>query len=181
MRSLLLICLLIGGVAVAMPSIFTHYMEPSGRERPARAAAAEASLEVEVESPTSRREAASRLVEIKAERDGHFYVEATVNFRPVRLMVDTGATVVALRVSDAEAAGIRIREAEFVYPVQTANGTTKAAEALLESISVSDIELRNIRALIVPDDQLAISLLGGSFLHGLRRFEVADGTLVFEN
>ncbi len=120
-------------------------------------------------------------MEVKAERDGHFYVDALVNFRPVRLMVDTGATVVALRVSDAEAAGIRVRDADFVNPVQTANGTTNAAEAMLESISVSDIELRNVRALIVPDEQLSVSLLGGSFLHGLRRFEVADGTLIFEN
>ncbi len=96
-------------------------------------------------------------------------------------MVDTGATVVALRASDAAAAGIRVRDADFVNPVQTANGTTNAAEALLESIAVSDIELHNVRALVVPDDRLAVSLLGGSFLHGLRRFEVADGTLVFEN
>ncbi len=99
----------------------------------------------------------------------------------MRLMVDTGATVVALRVSDAAAAGIHVRDADFTNPVQTANGTTNAAETTIESISVSDIEVRNIRALIIPDDQLAISLLGGSFLHGLRRFEVADGRLIIEN
>ena len=70
-------------------------------------------------------------------------------------MVDTGATVVALRASDAAAAGIRVRDADYVNPVQTANGTTNAAEAMLDSISVDDIEVSNIRALIVPDDQLS--------------------------
>jgi aspartyl protease family protein len=171
MRPLLVASLLIAGFAVAMPSIFTSYMEPSARPRSAASAV----------SDVPSRKPQGRQVEVKAGRDGHFYVVAEVNFRPVRLMVDTGATVVALRVSDAETAGIRLRDADFVNPVQTANGTTNAAEALLESVSVNDIELRNVRALVIPDDQLSVSLLGGSFLHGLRRFEVADGTLIFEN
>jgi aspartyl protease family protein len=125
--------------------------------------------------------AGPRQVEIKAERDGHFYVDAEINMRPVRLMVDTGATVVALRMSDAQAAGLRPRQADFINPVQTANGTTMAAETMLDSIVVEDVEVRDIRALVIPDDQLSISLLGGSFLNGLERFEVADGTLIFEN
>jgi predicted aspartyl protease len=33
---------------------------------------------------------------------------------------------------------------------------------------------------VLPDDQLAISLLGGSFLHGLERFEVSGGSLILE-
>jgi aspartyl protease family protein len=120
-------------------------------------------------------------VEFKAGRDGHFYVDAEVNFREVRFMVDTGATVVALRVSDAAAAGIRPRAADFLHPVQTANGTTNAAEAVLDSVTVAEIEVRNVRALVLPDEQLSVSLLGGSFLNGLERFEVTDGTLIFEN
>jgi aspartyl protease family protein len=173
MRPLLVASLLIAGFAVVLPSVFTSYMKPSARPSSAASAVSEVR--------TSEHQSPGRQVEVKAGRDGHFYVVAEVNFRPVRLMVDTGATVVALRVSDAEAAGIRPREADFINPVQTANGTTNAAEALLESVSVDDIELRNVRALVIPDDQLSVSLLGGSFLHGLRRFEVADGTLIFEN
>ncbi len=181
MRSLLLVSLLIGGLALALPSVFTNYMRPAVTGHGAAAHSVQVAQDVPEAPPADRQQTASRQVEVKAERDGHFYVDAEVNFRPVRLMVDTGATVVALRVSDAAAAGIRVRDADFVNPVQTANGTTNAAEAMLESISVSDIELRNVRALIVPDAQLSVSLLGGSFLHGLRRFEIADGTLTFEN
>jgi aspartyl protease family protein len=179
MRTLLVISLLIGGIAVAMPSLFTNYMGRTARHASVQAVVPE--TPDEAATPARQKNDGSRQVEIPAERDGHFYVDATINLRPVRLMVDTGATVVALRASDAAAAGIRVRDADFVNPVQTANGTTNAAEALLESISVSDIELRNVRALVVPDDRLAVSLLGGSFLNGLRRFEVADETLIFEN
>ena len=106
---------------------------------------------------------------------------AEINARPVHLMVDTGATVVALRQSDAVSAGIRLMPGDFTNPVQTANGTTMAAETEIDSIMVEDIEVQRIRALVLPDDQLSISLLGASFLNGLERYEVADGTLIFEN
>jgi aspartyl protease family protein len=174
MRSLLAASVLIAGVAVAMPALFKSYMpEP-------RSAHAVDSEMVAAEDGASI-PAGPRQVEIAAANDGHFYVDAEINFRPVHLMVDTGATVVALRQSDAEAAGIRLQRGDFTNPVQTANGTTMAAQTLLDSIVVEDVEVRNIRALVIPDDQLSISLLGGSFLNGLQRFEVADGTLIFEN
>lgn len=176
MRFLLALCLLIGAVAVAMPVLFTSYVSKPQVGN----AVAEAETPAEAEQATEE-SPSSRQVEIRAESDGHFYVDAEINLRPVRLMVDTGATVVALRQSDAQAAGIRPRQADFINPVQTANGTTMAAEAVLDSVIVQEVEVRNIRALIIPDEQLSISLLGGSFLNGLGRFEVADGTLIFEN
>ena len=180
MRSLLVASLLICGIAVAAPSILSSYIAPAATQHVA-ARPNNPEVSAEPESQAAQHQSASRQVAVKAGRDGHFYVDAEVNLRPVHLMVDTGATVVALRASDAAAAGIRVRATDFTNPVQTANGTTNAAEATLESISVADIEIRNVRALIVPDELLSVSLLGGSFLHGLRRFEVADGTLIFEN
>jgi aspartyl protease family protein len=175
MRPLLITCILIGLAAVVAPNFFTHYLrQPVVANVAAEGAPAS-------DNPESPSPAEPRQVEIRAERDGHFYVDAQINNRPVRLMVDTGATVVALRASDAAAAGIRVAKSDFTNPVQTANGTTMAAEAQLDSVAVDDIEVRHIRALIVPDDQLSLSLLGGSFLNGLQRFQVADGTLIFEN
>jgi aspartyl protease family protein len=174
MRALLFASLLIVLVSASAPSLFTLYVQRWGGSE--ASAAPEVAAEAEPAMPNS-----SRFVRIKAESDGHFYVEAIVNFRPVRLMVDTGATVVALRQSDAASAGIRVHASDFQYPVQTANGVTKAAEALLDRVIVTDIEVGAVRALILPDDQLTVSLLGGSFLGKLARFEVQNGTLIFEN
>ena len=170
MRQLLFACIVIAVTAAAAPGLFTRYVEAQGGPPSAEAASA-----------APARSSALSQVEIEAERDGHFYVDAEINFRPVRLMVDTGATVIALRQSDAAAAGIRPHRADFERPVATANGTTYAAEAKLDSVAVRDIEINGVRALILPDDQLSISLLGGSFLNRLARFEVAGGTLMFEN
>jgi len=172
MRPLLFASLLIVLASVSAPGLVSRYLDRP-RIGPAPAAPA---LAAEEELHSS-----SRSVEIEAERDGHFYIEAHINLRPVRMMVDTGATVVALRRSDAEAAGIRVRPADFDQPVQTANGTTQAAEATLDTIAVEAIEIERVRALILPDEQLSVSLLGGSFLSRLERFEMRSETLIFEN
>ena len=179
MRALLIGSILLALIAVAMPRMFAYFV----KEPRADTVSAEVNTgEEAADGASGHASAASRSVSIEAERDGHFYVDAEINARrPVRLMVDTGATVVALRQSDALSAGIRLMPADFTNPVQTANGTAMAAETQIDSIMVEDIEVHRIRALVLPDEQLSISLLGGSFLNGLERYEVADGTLIFEN
>jgi aspartyl protease family protein len=178
MRSLLIGSILIAAIAVAMPQMFAYYVQ---EPRANSASAVDSGDAAVVDGESQSGSAASGQVSIEAERDGHFYVDAEINARPVRLMVDTGATVVALRQSDAVSAGIRLVPADFTNPVQTANGTTMAAETQIDSIMVEHIEVQQVRALVLPDDQLSISLLGGSFLNGLERYEVAEGTLIFEN
>ena len=173
MRTLLLASIVIALAAVSAPAFFKRYMEGAPAVRANEVA--EAAREPGAASQ------ASDQVEIAASGDGHFYVEAEINFGHVRMMVDTGATAIALRESDALEVGIRLRPGDFVHPVQTANGTTHAAEAELDTIAIGSIEIENVRALVIPDDQLAISLLGGSFLSRLARFEIAEGTLIFEN
>jgi aspartyl protease family protein len=176
MRTLLLASLVIALAAVSAPAFFKRYMEGTS------SVAANEVTEIDAATGETRETSpASDLVEIAASDNGHFYVEAEINFGRVRMMVDTGATTIALRESDALEAGIRLRPGDFVHPVQTANGMTHAAEAELDTIAIGSIEIENVRALVIPDDQLAISLLGGSFLSRLARFEVAEGTLIFEN
>jgi aspartyl protease family protein len=179
MRNLLFACIAIALVAVWAPGMLSYYID----RRDAREASSADELPLAFDSVEPGEAHASALdqVEIEAESDGHFYVDADVNFERVRLMVDTGATVTALRQSDAEAAGMRFIGGDFTFPVATANGTAYAAETELDSVAVDGIEVEKVRALVLPDEQLAVSLLGGSFLNRLSRYEVADGTLIFEN
>jgi len=173
MRALLAASIVIVLAAASAPAFLKRYLQDSPR--------AEADEVVEMVGDVEAGSRPGEQVEIDVSNDGHFYVDAEINFGSVRMMVDTGATAIALRESDALEAGIRLRPGDFVYPVQTANGTTSAAEAELDTIAIGDIEIENVRALVIRDDQLAVSLLGGSFLSRLARFEIADGTLIFEN
>jgi len=122
----------------------------------------------------------ARSIVIPRDARGHFQVDALVDGRHLNFMVDTGASVIALTASDAARLGIHPATHEFVAEVRTANGTVRAAPAQLDAVEVGDIVVRDVAALVLPDEALSDNLLGLSFLSRLRRFEYTDGKLVLE-
>jgi aspartyl protease family protein len=171
MRSIFLFAAVIFGLALFAPDLLDRWSEQAQAEDASRRAA----------SVNSRANDYRREVEIPSSRDGHFYVDVDIEGRSVSVMVDTGATIVALRESDAERAGIRVHTSDFDQPMSTANGVTYAAAVTLRRVTIDGIEVRDVDAVVLPDEQLHISLLGASFLNHLRRFQVADNVLVMEN
>lgn len=121
-----------------------------------------------------------RSLMLQANRQGHFEVEARIDGRAVDFMVDTGASTIALRESDAARIGIRPRPKDYVAIVSTANGKVKAAPARLERIEVGGITVYDVQALVLPDEALNVNLLGVSFLSRLKRYEYAGGRMVLE-
>ena len=119
-----------------------------------------------------------REVRIAAAADSQFYVEAAVNRREARFLVDTGATYVALRESDARAAGVYTSRADYTYPVKTANGETRAAFVTLDEIEISGLRVDGVKAFILRDEQLAVNLLGMSFLSRLESVEARRGEMI---
>ncbi len=119
-----------------------------------------------------------REVRIAASRDHQFYVDAEVNRRRAKFLVDTGASYVALRDSDAREAGIYTSHTDYTYPVRTANGETNAAFVTLDEIEINGIRVEGVKAFILPDNQLAINLLGMSFLSRIESVEARAGELV---
>src|SRR5262245_36240999 len=71
-------------------------------------------------APAARPAARGPVVEIDAESSGHFNAEAEINGRSVEVMIDTGATMVALSYEDAERAGLRLGDRDFTRTVSTA-------------------------------------------------------------
>jgi aspartyl protease family protein len=124
---------------------------------------------------------APRTVTVRKDRRGHFQVEASINGRRMDLMVDTGASVIALTRRDAQRIGLNPAPRDFTAEVRTANGTVRAAPARLDAVEISGIVVRDVTALVVPDEALSENLLGLSFLSRLRRYEYSDGRLVLEN
>ena len=119
-------------------------------------------------------------MELASGRDGHFRVDARVNGRHIDFMVDTGASQVILRETDAANAGLHPMPRDYTATVSTANGRIKAAPATLERIEVGDITVFDVPALVLPDEVLSTNLLGVSFLSRLRRYEYADGRMMLE-
>ena len=120
----------------------------------------------------------AREVRITASSDHHFYVNANVNRAGGRFLVDTGASYVALRDSDANSFGIFTTPNDFSFPVRTANGETKAAMVTIDEIDIEGIRLDGVRAFVLQDDQLAVNLLGMSFLSRLESVEARGRELI---
>lgn len=92
------------------------------------------------------------------------------------MLVDTGASVIALTGADAQAAGIYWDESE-VRPVgRGASGTVYGVPKRLDEVAIGDLSQRNVEAIIVPRG-LDISLLGQSYLSRLGRVDISGNTM----
>jgi aspartyl protease family protein len=119
-------------------------------------------------------------VTLVADPLGHFFVEPIVNGTRLRMMVDTGASLVVLSRDDARLIGINPAPAEFRVKVSTANGPVLVAPITLKEITVGPLSVRDVPAAVFPDNKLQLGLLGMSFLSKLSHFEVAGGRLVLK-
>jgi aspartyl protease family protein len=112
--------------------------------------------------------------------DGHFWANAEVDGHPVRFLVDTGATAVALTADDARNLGLDPSSLQYQYTVMTANGPAKAAQVKLGLVSVGRAEVSDVDAFVI-DKGLETSLLGMSYLGRLARFEATPDALVLRS
>lgn len=119
-------------------------------------------------------------VQLRAGGDGHFHATAYMNGRPVEVMVDTGASVVALSHEDAERAGIFLKDSDFTHKVNTANGVAKVAPVTIAKIEIEDITVRNVEGVVSERGRLNQTLLGMAFLNRLNRAEIRKGLLILE-
>ena len=128
-----------------------------------------------------QRQAGERAVRIRKRGDGHFVARVAVEGASVNMLVDTGASTVVLRQSDATELGVDTRRLRYTVPVQTANGLAYAAHARLNQVSVGTIVLSRVDALVAQPGALKESLLGMSFLSRLRSYEFAGEYLTLRN
>ena len=119
-------------------------------------------------------------VELTADARGHFIVEAQVNGRTIDVMVDTGATAVAMSFEDAERAGIYVRPSDYTQRANTANGIARIAPVKIDSISIGGITVRDVRGAVAEPGALSGTLLGMTFLSRLSRAELTRGRLILE-
>lgn len=101
--------------------------------------------------------------ELRRAGDGHFYAGVTVGGRPMTMLVDTGASVVALTGADARAAGLHWNPAQLAVVAQGASGPIRGVALTLDRVTLGGHEVHNVEAVIIPEG-LPISLLGQSFL-----------------
>lgn len=111
--------------------------------------------------------------------DGHFWANGTINGRPVRFLIDSGATTTALSRATAEATGVDIDESGFPVVLETANGTVEARRARIAKLVIGSITRSDLGA-TVSVELGETNLLGMNFLSTLKSWRVEGSTLVLE-
>ncbi len=138
--------------------------------------------EVGARSQSRRRQdlqsGSGRTVHLAAQHGGHFFARAYINGRQIDVMVDTGATGVALTHDDAETVGLFVRDQDFTLKSRTANGYARSAPVILDRVRIGDIEIDDVRASVSEPGRLHITLLGMTFLSKLSRVEIKGDELV---
>jgi aspartyl protease family protein len=125
-----------------------------------------------------RAAARGRTVELARTGAGDFQVATQVNNARVAMVLDTGASTVMLTRDAAAAAGLPVEMIKYNVNVETANGRTYAAAAVIDRIAVGGIVERAVPALIAQPGTLKTSLLGMSFLSRLDGWEVRGDRVV---
>lgn len=105
----------------------------------------------------------SGTVTLQADGRGHFVTHGQINGGMVRMLVDTGATMVSMPAVEAQRLGINYKRGRVIH-VRTANGVTMGYLVKLDSVKVGDITLYQVNGL-VQESGLPVTLLGMSFLN----------------
>jgi len=113
--------------------------------------------------------------EIRADRAGHFWSIAYINSIATTVLIDTGASFVAIPAGEAARMGIRYDAAQRV-PIRTAAGSRDGYRVALASIRIGDITLSNVDGVVMAGgaDGLEAVVIGMSFLNGVEMHRAGD-------
>jgi aspartyl protease family protein len=113
---------------------------------------------------TRTRPPATEEVQIWRNTQGMYATTGSINGLPVSLLVDTGATQVAMNAAQARRLGIDYRVVGTRAAITTASRLEPAWAVMLDAVKVGDIELRNVEGVVLEGAQPETVLLGMSYL-----------------
>jgi aspartyl protease family protein len=108
---------------------------------------------------------------------GHFETSVEIGVVSVPVLIDTGASSVALRYEDAMSMGIDPGDLSFTRTVLTANGRASAAPLRIPEIRLGPIVRTGVEAVVLEEGLLDQSLLGMSFLSTLSSMQMQTDEL----
>jgi aspartyl protease family protein len=107
--------------------------------------------------------------------DGHFWVDAKLNGRNVKFLVDRGATTTTIDRSTARSAGIDVSSRRDRV-VRTGNGVIRVASGRADELTIGGITRRDVALEIA--DNVDLNVLGMNYLSSLSRWGVEGRWLV---
>jgi len=140
---------------------------------PASISAVDILQTIELRLAKIEQEVFSESIPLEIERNGSLYVTASVNNQPIRMIVDSGATLVTLTAEAAKELKVEIPTDAPLLRLVMANGDEISAKRVeLDSVRVGQFEAKNVScAVLEPIATRADPMLGMSYL-GEFKFEI---------
>ncbi len=121
------------------------------------------------------------MVELPIGSDGHYHAEAEINGRPVQVLVDTGASMVALTAEDADAAGVFVTDNDFTPPHSDRERHGPRGARDPGSRHHRRHHDPDVRGVVSESGAMSVSLLGMTFLNELDRVDMRSGKLILQD
>ena len=116
---------------------------------------------------------AAETVSITADTLGHFTADGQVNGQPMRFVVDTGASLVSIPVSEAQRLSLDYQKGQKAR-MNTANGATTGYLVKLDTVKVGGVTLHGVDAVVIEGTGFGAPLLGMSFLNRMNMKREGD-------
>ena len=115
-------------------------------------------------------------IELNRNEDGHFYADVAINGATVHMLVDTGASAVALSRDDARTAGIAISIGMNDVVGEGADGEVHGEYVKIDRMTLGPKEVDGLDGIVLNSG--GQSLLGQSFLAKFASVEIHGDTMV---
>ena len=110
-------------------------------------------------------------ITIRRQDDGHYWLQLDVNGKPVRFMIDSGATTTAVNANTARETGIEVGANGYPVFLNTANGSVAAQRGIIQSLKIGTHEIGQ-HNVVVSESFGDTNVLGMNFLDSMQSWKV---------
>ena len=110
-------------------------------------------------------------ITIRRQDDGHYWLQVDVNGKPVRFMIDSGATTTAVNANTARETGIQVDTDGYPVFLITANGSVAAQRGIIQSLKIGTHEIGQ-HNVVVSESFGDTNVLGMNFLDSMQSWKV---------
>ncbi|WP_333569563.1 retropepsin-like aspartic protease family protein [Sphingorhabdus sp.] len=130
-------------------------------------------------SGTAGQSVSGNEITIRRQDDGHYWLQVDVNGKPVRFMIDSGATTTAVNASTARETGIQVHADGYPVFLSTANGRVTAQRGIIQwfKIGTHEIGQHNV---VVSESFGDTNVLGMNFLDSMQSWKVEGNVMTLK-
>jgi aspartyl protease family protein len=130
-------------------------------------------------SGTAGQNISGNAIELRRQDDGHYWLQVEVNGKPVRFMIDSGATLTAINANTAKEAQVDVDANGYPIMLGTANGRVAAKRGLVKSLKIGPHVIEN-HNVVVSENFGDTNVLGMNFLDAMNSWKVERNVMVLQ-